>query len=143
MKSNNKKELIISVYEDNSPSVEDKILEAFESYLKVNLLNKNKKGNDNIMNIEYVKKGDYLLPNLVISNQNYGEINKYGLLRLNYVKERKKGLYQALLMKNELTNHLLSVSKESEERLKTLMDNYIKNDEKISEKVKKIINLNG
>ena len=44
MKSNNKKELIISVYEDNSPSVEDKILEAFESYLKVNLLNKNKKG---------------------------------------------------------------------------------------------------
>ena len=136
MKSNNKKELIISVYEDNSPSVEDKILEAFESYLKVNLLNKNKKGNDNIMNIEYVKKGDYLLPNLVISNQNYGEINKYGLLRLNYVKERKKGLYQALLMKNELTNHLLSVSKESEERLKTLMDNYIKNDEKISEKSK-------
>ena len=49
------------------------------------------------MNIDYKKTGDYLLPNLVIENQNYGEINKYGYLRLNYIKEHKKGLYQALL----------------------------------------------
>ena len=88
------------------------------------------------MNIEYVKQGDYLLPNFVIENQNYEEINKYGLLRLNYIKKHKKGLYQTLLMKNELERHLLSVSKESEERLKTLMGNYIKNDEKLSEKSK-------
>ena len=88
------------------------------------------------MNIDYKKVGDYLLPNLVIENQNYGEINKYGYLRLNYIKEHKKELYQTLLMKNELTNHLLSVSIECEERLKTLIDNYIKNDEKLSEKNK-------
>ena len=88
------------------------------------------------MNTDYRKNGDYLLPNLVIENQNYEEINKYGLLRLNYIKKHKKGLYQTLLMKNELERHLLSVSKESEERLKTLMGNYIKNDEKLSEKSK-------
>ena len=88
------------------------------------------------MNIEYTKVGDYLLSNLVIDNKNYEQINKYGYLRLDYIKEHKKGLYQTLLMKNELTNHLLSVSKDCEERLKTLMDNYIKNDEKLSEKSK-------
>lgn len=88
------------------------------------------------MNIDYKKVGDYLLPNLVKENQNYGEINKYGLLRLEYIKKNKKGLYQALLMKNELTNHLFSVSNEAKERLKILMDNYIKNDEKLSEKNK-------
>lgn len=88
------------------------------------------------MNIEYVKQGDYLLPNLVIENQNYGEINKYGYLRLEYIKKHKKGLYQSLFMRNELTNYLFSVSKEAEERLKNLMDNYIKNDEKLSEKSK-------
>ena len=38
------------------------------------------------MNIDYKKVGDCLLPNLVISNQNYEEINKYGYLRLNYIK---------------------------------------------------------
>ncbi len=95
------------------------------------------------MNIEYVKQGDYLLPNLVIENQNYGKISKYGYLRLNYIKEHKKGLYQTLLMKNELTNHLFSVSIECEERLKILMNNYIKMMKNYLKKIKKIIKLNG
>ena len=90
------------------------------------------------MNIEYVKKGDYLLPNLALENENYEQIGKYGLLRLNYIKESKKGLYTTLLMRNELTKHLLSVSNECEERLKTLMNCYIKNDERLSEKNKEV-----
>lgn len=89
------------------------------------------------MNIKYKKIGDYLLPNLVIDTQNNKQIGKYGYLRLNYIKQNKKALYQSLLMKNELTNHLFSVSNECEERLKTLMDNYIKNDDRLSEKNKK------
>ena len=88
------------------------------------------------MELNYTKVGDYLLPNLTIKNQNYGEINKYGYLRLEYLKEYHKGLYMTLLMKDELTNHLVSISNECEERLKTLMDNYIRNDEKLSEKNK-------
>lgn len=90
------------------------------------------------MNIEYVKNRDYLLPNLALANENYEQIGKYGLLRLNYIKENKKGLYTTLLMRNELTQHLLSVSNECEERLKTLMNNYIKNDERLAEKNKEI-----
>ena len=41
-------------------------------------------------------------------------------------------------MRNELTKHLLSVSNECEERLKTLMNCYIKNDERLSEKNKEV-----
>ncbi len=88
------------------------------------------------MKLNYTKVGDYLLPNLTIKNRNYGEINKYGYLRLNYLKEHKKGLYTTLLMQDKLTNHLVSVSNECEDRFKILMDNYIKNDEKLSEKSK-------
>lgn len=88
------------------------------------------------MKLNYTKVGDYLLPNLAINNQNYGKINEYGYLRLEYLKEHNKGLYTTLLMKDELTNHLVSVSNECEDRLKILMDNYIKNDEKLSEKNK-------
>ena len=90
------------------------------------------------MNIEYVKNGDYLLPNLALENENYEQIGKYGLLRLKYIKDNKKGLYTTLLMRNELNKHLLSVSNECEERLKTLMNSYIKNDERLSEKSKEI-----
>lgn len=88
------------------------------------------------MKLNYTKIGDYLLPNITIKNQNYGKINKYGYLRLEYLKEYNKGLYTTLLMKNELTNHLVSVSNECEDILKILMNNYIKNDEKLSEKSK-------
>ena len=90
------------------------------------------------MNIEYIKSGDYLLPNLTLEDDNNEQIGKYGLLRLNYIKENKPGLYTTLLMRNELTKHLLSVSNECEERLKTLMNNYIKNNERLAEKNKKI-----
>ena len=88
------------------------------------------------MNIEYTKIGDYLLPNLTIKKQDYKQINKYGYLRLDYIKNHKKGLYVSLLMKNELTNHLLLVSIEGSKRYKVLMDNYIKSDEKLFEKSK-------
>ena len=90
------------------------------------------------MKLNYTKVGDYLLPNLTIKNQNYGEINKYGYLRLEYLKEYHKGLYTTLLMKDELTNHLVSISNECEKRLKTLMDNYRNSDNKLSEKNKEI-----
>lgn len=90
------------------------------------------------MELEYTKIGDYLLPNLTIKNEFKGAINKYGLLRLNYLKEHKKGLYTTLLMKNELENHLVSVSIEAENRLNILMENYRKNDELLSEKNKEV-----
>lgn len=43
-----KKELVIRVYDDSAPSVNDKILEAFEKFLKIKLAKdiKNKKGNN-------------------------------------------------------------------------------------------------
>ena len=41
-------------------------------------------------------------------------------------------------MINELTNHLISVSKNSEERLQMLMENYKNSDKKLSEKNKEI-----
>lgn len=41
-------------------------------------------------------------------------------------------------MTNELTNHLISVSKNSEERLQMLMENYKNSDKRLSEKNKEI-----
>lgn len=71
-----------------------------------------------------------------MEKQNNEKINKYGYLRLHYLKENNKSLYTTLLMKNELTKHLVSVSIEAENRLHYLMEQY-KNFEKLmSEKSK-------
>ena len=65
-------------------------------------------------------------------------INKYGYLRLNYLKNYKKGLYESLLMKGKLEEHLFSVSIDSEKQFKILMNNFIKNDARLSEKNKEV-----
>ena len=54
------------------------------------------------MNITYTKCGDYLLPNLKLTEKENKILNKYGLLRLEYLKNKKKALYQELLMKDKL-----------------------------------------
>ena len=90
------------------------------------------------MELKYTRNGDYELPNLTLNNNEKGTINKYGMLRLDYLKAHKKALYTTLLMKDELTNHLVSVSKNAENLLNNLIESYKKSDEKLSEKSKEI-----
>lgn len=90
------------------------------------------------MEITYTKQGDYLLPNLTLKETKKGNINKYGRMRLAYLKEYKKALYTSLLMKDLLKEHLISVSKNADALLNTLMENYIKSNEKLTEKSKEI-----
>ena len=58
------------------------------------------------MNISYTKKGDYLLPDLILENKKQYNIGKYGLLRLNYMKKEKLGLYFDLLVNDNLNEYL-------------------------------------
>ena len=58
------------------------------------------------MNISYTKKGDYLLPDLILENKKQYNIGKYGLLRLNYIKKYKLGLYFDLLVNDKLNEYL-------------------------------------
>lgn len=89
------------------------------------------------MKVTYTKKGDYLLPDLYLEKgENYGRIGRYGMLRLYFIAQNNKALYETLLMTNKLTNHLLLESRACENYYKGLMENYIKNDERLSEKTK-------
>ena len=94
------------------------------------------------MNISYTKKGDYLLPNLKISEEKYKEnLNKYGLLRLNFIKKYRKSFYFQLIIEGNLYQYLLSVGKNSEEKVDDLMQKFIKNDIRLSENFKEKDNL--
>lgn len=91
------------------------------------------------MEIKYTKQGDYLIPNLYLEkDENCGRIGKYGMLRLHFIAQNKQALYETLLMTNKLTHHLLLVSDSCESLYKILMEDYIKNDERLSEKSKEL-----
>ena len=125
MKKNNE-ELVIRVFDENGPNVQEAILEAFRKYLNIKL---NKP-------ITYTQVGDYKLPNLTIKETKDKPLNKYGLLKLEYLKKNKKALYQQLLMTNELNNFLFSVGKEAEEKVKSLINKLAEKDKNLNENLK-------
>ncbi len=88
------------------------------------------------MKITYTKHGDYLLSNLTLPEKENKPLNKYGLLRLEYLKKNKNALYQELLMKDKLNEHLFSVSIIAEDRINNIVNNLIKSDSSITEKLK-------
>ena len=61
------------------------------------------------MNISYTKKGDYLLPDLILEDKEQFNIGKYGLLRLEYIKKYKLGLYFDLLVNDKLNEYLHNI----------------------------------
>lgn len=77
------------------------------------------------MNIIYTKCGDYLLPNLTLTEKANKPLNKYGLLRLEYLKSNNKALYKELLMKDKLNEHFFSVSIIAEDRINNIVNRLI------------------
>lgn len=88
------------------------------------------------MKITYKKCGDYLLPNLVLAEKENKQLNKYGLLRLEFLKNHKKVLYQELLMKDKLNEHLFSVGLEAKVKVNHLIKKLIEFDGTINEELK-------
>ncbi len=73
------------------------------------------------MNISYPKKGDYLLPNLILKEKVQYNIGKYGLLRLEYIKKEKLGLYFDLLVGDKLNEYLHNIDITTMEKVQKLI----------------------
>ena len=73
------------------------------------------------MNISYAKKGDYLLPNLILKEKIQYNIGKYGLLRLEYIKKYKLGLYFDLLVNDNLNEYLHNIDTTIMEKVQKLI----------------------
>lgn len=67
----------------------------------------------------YTKVGDYLLPNLTVSE--YAPIGKYGRMRKRYLKERRPGLYSEMLVEDKLFQHLVEIDQACEERVELII----------------------
>ena len=73
------------------------------------------------MNISYTKQGDYLLPNLILKEKVQYNIGKYGLLRLEYIKKYKLGLYFDLLVNDTLNEYLHDIDVTVMEKVQKLI----------------------
>lgn len=87
------------------------------------------------MNISYTKNGDYLLPDLILENKKQYNIGKYGLLKLEYIKKEKLGLYFDLLVSDKLNEYLHGVDITIIEKVQKLIKELAEK-ENINEKLK-------
>ena len=71
--------------------------------------------------IEYHLEGDYYIPNLVMPEQEKITLNKYGRMRLNYLKENKKAEYSIMLMDGTLNSHLKEIQETAIERVEKII----------------------
>ena len=86
--------------------------------------------------ITYHKEGDYLISDLIMENscENY-HIGKYGRLRLNYIKDYKRGLYTELMINGTLSKHLADIDNAANERI-SLIIKQLAESENINEDLK-------
>ena len=70
--------------------------------------------------LEYQLIGDYYLPKIAlpIENNIHEKIGKYGLLRLEYLKEHKKGYYTFLMINCSVPNELRNADTAAKKRVK-------------------------
>lgn len=72
--------------------------------------------------ISYTLVGDYYIPNLTVPKQEKITLNKYGRLRLKYLKEDKKAEYTMLLVENKLNSHLKEIQEIAEKNVSNLIE---------------------
>lgn len=82
------------------------------------------------MDITYRKEGDYYVPNIKAPEQIKGfKLEKYSGLRLQFLKEHRRGEYTYLLIENKLQSHLLEVQKKCKKGIQNVNER-IKNKRK-------------
>ena len=69
----------------------------------------------------YIQNGDYLIPDLKLSEQPTKPLGKYGRMRKAYLKEHRPILYNHLLLSEKLYPHLLEIDETAQSRLEQLM----------------------
>ena len=74
------------------------------------------------MNLTYEKCGDYLIPNIIPDPEPGEELRKFGLMRKNYLKEYKSGIYQGMVLSGKLKEHLLMVQEQAELQFDVLVE---------------------
>lgn len=87
------------------------------------------------MELSYRQNGDYLIPDIEMDEQPTEVIGKYGMMRKAFLKAHRSGTYNALLLQNRLTEHLLEIDRTAREQVEQTMAQMAKA-EGVTEKLK-------
>ncbi len=90
---------------------------------------------ENKYGIEYTKVGDYYMPNLVLKKEEKIILNKYGKMRLKFLKENKKAEYMIMFTKGTLNKHLKEIQQTAQARVDIIIEQ-LKQQNNLTEEMK-------
>ena len=73
------------------------------------------------MGVTYHWEGDFLIPDLVLSDTTDYHVGKYGRLRHRYLKEHRRVLFNIMLTNETLAKHVADIDAACRERLDVLI----------------------
>lgn len=73
------------------------------------------------MELEYVKCGEYYIPALRANEEPEEPLTKWGLMRLNFLREHRRGIYSGMMLEGKLKEHCLTIQQQAEERMDFLI----------------------
>lgn len=71
--------------------------------------------------LTYVRSGDYLIPNIQLTNTEKKPLGKYGRMRRAYLQENNSLLYNHLILTEQLFPHLWEIQETVTARLEQMM----------------------
>ena len=72
--------------------------------------------------LSYIKNGDYLIPNLSLSQQEQQPLGKYGRMRKQYLQEHRPVLWNTMILSEKLYPHLRDVDQTANRRMEQMME---------------------
>ena len=73
------------------------------------------------MELEYIKTGDYYIPTLIANKEPEEALTKYGLMRKEFLKEHRRGIYTGMMLEGTLKEHCLTIQQQAEEWMDVLI----------------------
>ena len=89
---------------------------------------------ENKYGIEYTKQGDYYMPNLVLEKEKI-ILNKYGRMRLKFLKENRKAEYTIMFLIGTLNKHLKEIQETAQKRIDIIIEQ-LKQQNNLTEEMK-------
>ena len=78
------------------------------------------------MEMTYTRNGDYLIPDLSLTETEQKPLGKYGRLRKTYLKEHRPILWNKMILSETLYPHLREIDETANRRLEQMMPEMMK-----------------
>lgn len=74
-----------------------------------------------MIELKYNRCGDYLIPDMGLSDEDRMPPGRYGLMRCSYLKEHRSGLYTRLLLSGHLMQQLHEVDRSASQMMDVML----------------------